>query len=179
MANSFELPALKSSPKGLSLPLAALRRRLRTIQWLAPVGMALVVILYELGPASWIQRIFGSQHHFLAEILFFGSVGPVLVFLLMDLLGRWLEEREINDVQAQVLAQALEHARISHEVTDDALQAIFAASVILSSLENRLPDLPAEVSTQLRETNQALDPILKQLYAHQAKRPASDRQKLQ
>lgn len=162
-----------SSESGISVPLGALRHKLRLIQWLAPVGMALLVILYEIGPANTIHKLLGSQPHFLAEILFYGTLGPALVFLAFELLGRWLEERETRELQAVALAQAWEHARVSHEVTDDALQALFAASVILSSLETRVPDLPPDVITQLRETNRALTPIMQQLYAHQAKHPRS------
>ena len=176
-----KFPALfspfSSSENGSSLLLGTLRHKLRLIQWLAPFGMALLVIFYEIGPAKMIQRLLGSQPHFLAEILFYGTIGPALVFLAFELLGRWLEERETRELQAIALAQARENARISHEVTDDALQALFAASVILSSLETRAPDLPPDVIAQLQETNRALTPIMQQLYAHQAKRPNSGTQR--
>jgi hypothetical protein len=84
-----------------------------------------------------------------------------------------LEERETRSLQARALEQVREHVRLSHEVTDDAMQALFAASITLSSLESLAPDLPLEVIAQLHETNQALSPIMQQLYAHQAKRPPS------
>ena len=160
-----------STERGPSFTLGALRHKLRLIQWLAPLGMALLVVFYEIGPANTIRKMLGFQPHFLAEILFYGTLGPALVFLAFDLLGRWLEERETSELQAIALDQARELARISHEVTDDALQALFAASVILSSLESQVPDLPPEVVDRLRETNRALNPIMQQLYAHQAKKP--------
>jgi signal transduction histidine kinase len=158
-----------SPVRGKQLPIAGLRRRLHWLQWAAPAVMAMAVVFYVVGPGELIYRTQGYQRHQIAEILFFGTIGPVLIFFLFNLLGRWLEERETSELQALVLAQAREHARISREVTDDALQAIFAASVMLNSLESRVPDLPPEVIDQLRQANRAMDPILQQLYAHQAK----------
>jgi signal transduction histidine kinase len=161
--------AHKSPAREKQLPIAGLRRRLHWLQWVAPAVMALAVVFYVVGPGDWIYGTMGYQRHQLAEILFFGTIGPVLIFILFNLLGRWLEEKETSELQALVLAQAREHARISHEVTDDALQAIFAASVMLNSLESSVPNLPPEVIAQLRQTNRAMDPIMQQLYAHQAK----------
>jgi signal transduction histidine kinase len=164
---------LRPSPQEVTLlpdALVPLHRLLRWIQWLAPLGMALLVLVYELGPASWIHDRFSNQHHLLAEIIFYGTIGPVLTFFLIDLLGRWLEERETSELQARALAQAHEFARVGHEVTDDALQALFAASVTLSSLESRYPDLPTEIIAQVHETNRALSPIMQKLYAYQARR---------
>jgi signal transduction histidine kinase len=162
-------PAHTTPAQGKQLPIAGLRRRLHWLQWAAPAAMALAVVFYVVGPGDTIYKTLGYSRHQLAEILFFGTIGPILIFILFTLLRRWLEEKETSELQALVLAQAREHARISREVTDDALQAIFAASVTLNSLESRVPDLPPEVIEQLRQTNRAMDPILQQLYAHQAK----------
>jgi signal transduction histidine kinase len=168
--SSVDTPKV-SITKGIPISLDTIKHRLHVIQWLAPIGMALLVILYEVGPARWIDIRFGFQYHFLAEILLYGTLGPLLVFALMVLLRRWLEERETSDLQAQVLEQVKEHARISHEVTDDALQAIFASSVFLSTLEAKIPDLPPDIAEQAKNTKRALEPVMRQLYEHQAKRP--------
>lgn len=177
VSSSQNYPALSRPLAALSaeekLPNSALRRRLRWIQWFAPVAMVLVVIVFEFGPAQWVHRQFSSRYSDLAEVLFYGISGPALTFLLFELLGRWLDARATSELQARALERAYEHARLSHEVTDDALQALFAASVTLSSLENRVPDLPNEVVDQLRQTNRALHPIMQQLYAHQARQPLS------
>lgn len=153
------------------MSLDTIKHRLHLIQWLAPLGMALLVVLYEVGPARWVDIHVGIRYRFLAEILFYGTLGPLLVFALMVLMRRWIEERETSDLQAQVLEQVKEHARISHEVTDDALQAIFASSVFLSTLEAKIPDLPPDIAAQARDTKRALEPVMRQLYEHQAKRP--------
>jgi signal transduction histidine kinase len=162
----FLNPAPDTVSKRMKLSFFILRRRLILLKWLVPVGLALAVILYELGPARWIHTTLGDTYHFVAEILVYGTVGPVMAFLLLDILGRWLEERETSELQTLILAQAREHARIDRELNDSVLQSLFAASVLLDSINASLPELPAEVAAHLQETNRALDETIQQLRAH-------------
>jgi hypothetical protein len=143
-------PAAKRSPKNL-------HRWLGTFQWLAPLLMVLLVTGYELGPSRWLQTHMGSDIHFLAEILIYGTLGPALVFVLLHFLRRWLEERETSELQAQILEQTNALAKEHQAATDDALQALFAASLILESLQARQLDLNSEEARSLRETRRALD----------------------
>lgn len=163
-AVSHQVPVLASEPSVLSL--AALRRRLSLLQKLVPIGLLLLVIVYEIGPARWIHDRLGDTYHFVAEILVYGTVGPALAYMLLDFLGRWLEERETSELQAKVLAQAREHARISHQLSDEAVQALFAASMLLTSFKSSLSELPPEVAPQLREAEQGLHQAIQQLRAH-------------
>jgi len=167
-------PALHTpAPERLPL-LTALRRWLDLLQVLLPTGLVLLVIVYEIGPARWIYYEWGETYHFVAEILFYGTVGPALAFLLLNFLGRWLEERETSDLQAQVLAQARGRARLSHELNDDALQILFAASTFLASLQVALPELSPETTSTLRETQRALDRAIRQLRDHLQTQPLTD-----
>jgi len=161
---SHQAPAPTSRLSALSP--AALRRRLSLLQKLAPIGLLFLVIAYEIGPARWIHDWLGDAYHFVAEILVYGTVGPALAYLLLDFLGRWLEERETSELQAKVLAQAREHARISHQLSDEAVQALFAASMLLTSFTSSLSELPPEVASQLREAEQGLHQAIQQLRAH-------------
>ncbi len=158
----------------LSPALCVLRRRLGLFQKLIPAGMALLVIVYEIALARWIHGRLGLSYHYVAEILVYGTVGPLLVFALQHFVGRWLEERETSDLQAHVLAQASEHARRSRELADDAFQALFAASVVLGSLEADVPEPTPEATSQLRETQQVIDDAAQQLHTHLANQPLSD-----
>jgi signal transduction histidine kinase len=169
MIESPERQAMGSQPatpiqerRPLTLP--TLRRRIGLLQWLIPAGLLLLVVAFESGPSRWIHDWFGETYHFLAEIVIYGTVGPVLAFVLLDFLGRWLEERETSDLQAQVLAQAREQARLHRQVSDDTLQALFAVSLRLAMLEASLPDLPPEAAAQLRETQAAVNQAIQQLH---------------
>jgi signal transduction histidine kinase len=162
IVQSSPIPASERPP----LPLPALQRRLGLLRWLLPIGMLVLVAGYELGPARWIHSRLGDTYHFMAEIVVYGTVGPVLAVVLLHFLGRWLEERETTELQAQVLARAREDAKNHHRLSDDTLQALFAASLRLSTLEAALPDLPPEAAAQLHETQAALTQAIQQLRAH-------------
>ena len=152
-------------------PLSALRRRLGLLKWLVPAGLMLIVAIYELGPARWILNALGARYHLVAEILVYGTLGPALAFVLLDLLGRWLEERETSELQAKVLAQAREHVRVSRQLNDDALQTLFAASLLLDTIESGARDLPPGVAVQLQAAARALDRAIQQLHAELLKQP--------
>jgi signal transduction histidine kinase len=153
------------------LQLPALRHRLGLLQWLVPAGLLLLVVAYEVGPSRWIHDRMGDTYHFVAEILVYGTVGPVLAFILLDFLSRWLEERETSDLQAQVLARAREQARLHRQLSDDTLQALFAISLQLTTLESNWPDLPPEAAAQLRETQAALNEAIQRLHTRLMNEP--------
>lgn len=149
----------------LPLPLPTIRHRFGLLRWLLPLGLLLFVVAYEVGPSRWIHDNLGDAFHFAAEIVLYGTVGPILAFILLNFMDRWLEERETSELQAQVLAQAREQAKISHKLSDDTLQALFATSVLLAALESN-PELPPEAAVQLREAQRALNHAIQQLQAH-------------
>lgn len=144
----------------------AFRRRFRLLQKLIPAALVLLVVIYEIGPARWIHHVLGEDHHFVAEILVYGTVGPALAFLLLDFVGRWLDERDTSELQAQVLAQARESERIGRELSDEALQTLFAASALLASLKSTLPEVRTETAGALHETEEALDRAIQKLRDH-------------
>jgi hypothetical protein len=142
-----------------------LRRWLNWLQWIAPVGMILIVAAYELGPGRWLNDYLGETHHETAEILFYGTFGPLLVFVLLHFIRRWLDEKETSDLQAQILRKAHEKVKDTHSATDDAMQALFAASVLLNSLEAKGTELKPEELAAIRDTRQALEVSIQRLRA--------------
>ena len=136
------------------------------LQWLVPLGLVLLVVMYQLGPARWILASLGVEQHLMAEIVVFAVVGPLLAYWLLHFLNRWIEEREISELQAKLLAQTREQARISQELSDKALQTLFAASILLSTLQSSLGDLsPTEASTLL-QSQEALNAAIQQIRDH-------------
>lgn len=150
----------------LPLTLSAIRRRIRLLQKLVPIGLLLLVVVYEIGPARWLHDRLSAGSHFVAEIMVYGAVGPMLAYVFLEFLGRWLEERETNELQAQALALARERARLNRKLSDDAVQALFAASALIASLESRLPDLSPDAAAQLHQAKQSLDQAIQQLRAY-------------
>jgi signal transduction histidine kinase len=136
------------------------------LQWMVPLGLVLLVVMYQLGPARWILERFGLEQHLIGEVLVFAVVGPVLAYWLLHFLSRWIEEREISDLQAQLLAHTREQARISNELSDKALQTLFAASILLSTLQSSLGDLSPEETSTLLQTQEALNSAIQQIRDH-------------
>lgn len=136
------------------------------LQWMVPLGLVLLVVIYEIGPARWILESLGEERHLIAEIAVYAVVGPILAYWLLHFLGRWIDERETSEFQAQLLAQTREQARISQELSDKALQTLFAASVLLSTLRSSLDDLSPEETSTLQKTEEALNSAIRQIRDH-------------
>ncbi|MFN8596545.1 MAG: histidine kinase dimerization/phosphoacceptor domain-containing protein [Anaerolineae bacterium] len=149
--------------KSLTLGPSTLRRRLRRLQFVIPLGLFVLVVLYELGPAEWIHQAAGESYHMLAELLVYGTIGPALAYVLLHFVDRWLEERETTEAQSQLLAQIEARANVSSQLHDDALQTLFAASLLLASLKSKVHDLSPSARADLKATEQAIDRAIQQL----------------
>ena len=148
------------------LPYIILHKRIRFLRVALPLAVVVLVSLYVFGPARWIHSSLGLEYHLLAELTIFGSLGPLFVFLMLDLIARWMEERETSELQAQVLEKARREVHQNRILTDQALQAIFAASVQLASLRKQAPDLPSDANRALDEANRALNRAVKPLRSY-------------
>jgi signal transduction histidine kinase len=170
---------LEGKPIEIKLPvqkkysITNLRYWLRVMKWLVPLILLCLVIIYELVAARWFHDHLGEQVHYLAEIAFYGTTGPVLAFILLQFLNRWLEEKETSDLQAQLLAEAREFANESNKLNDDALQTLFAVRVLLSSIETGLKKPDPDVSTLLKSTSTSLESAIKELREHLENQPIS------
>jgi hypothetical protein len=127
--------------------------------------LILLVIFYEFGPAHWILDVYGLRAHSIAEVLFFGTVGPILAFLTLELLGRWLDERDTSDLQAQIVAKARAREAGGRRLCDDTLQVLFAAGTLIETLEAEA-DLSPERAVQTAVTRKELDKAIDRLRAH-------------
>jgi signal transduction histidine kinase len=146
--------------------LTVMRQRVHVLKRIVPLGLLALVVLYEVGLSQWIYMGLGDGYHYLAEIVVYGVFGPVLAYLLLHFLDRWLEERETSELQARLLSQAKLRHQISREISDDALQTLFAASVLLASLRDTLPEVSPETTSALIKTEQAMDRAIRQLREH-------------
>jgi hypothetical protein len=111
-----------------------------------------------------VHDTFGETMHFIAEVVVYGTVGPCLAYLLLDFVSRWAAERETNDLQAKLLAEARSRAEKRFVQNDDALQSLFAVSVILSSLHERSAELPPDLAAQVSKAKQAIEDTVRHVY---------------
>jgi hypothetical protein len=148
----FHLPSLN-----------AVRPRLRQLRWIVPFAMMLLVVFYELVPARALHGRFGYSSHILAEILLFGTLGPLLTFVMLHLLERWLEERDTSDLQAQLLQEARADVDRTRQLSDDALQVLFAAGTLIDTLKATHPDLDEATTQQIDTAEEALEDAISHL----------------
>lgn len=147
-------------------PTEQIRQHLPRLRWLIPFGLALLVAIYEIGPAFWIYQIYGIHIHIVAEIVVFGTVGPILAFFVLNFLERWLEERETTDLQAAILAKAQQDAQTSRLLSDDAIQMLFAAGTLITSLKEGHPELSGETAVQIQAIETSLNQAITQIRTH-------------
>ena len=157
---------LRMIRKHLSPLVPRLRQRVGLFKWLIPLGLMFLVALYELGPGQWIYAQGGINSRTVTDVLIFGTVGPVLAFFALSLLEQWFEERETSDLQAEIRAHARRDAERSRQLSDDAIQVLFAAAAFLGSLQYVQAKIPTEYVTELRNTEAALDAAIKKLRIH-------------
>lgn len=139
------------------------RRKLGLIKWLIPLGLVLLVIAYEVGPSRWVYDSLGFTFHLVAEIFLFGTVGPVLVFLLLEMLSRWIEEKETADFQANLLAKAKQKDREVRQFKDDTIQVLFATSLLIANIKSDGSNLPPNTIAQIEVTEKALNKSIEHL----------------
>jgi PAS domain S-box-containing protein len=85
-------------------PNTSVLQRMVILRWALPLAFFAIAALYQLIFARWVHDTFGDQLHFIVEILFFGTAGPLVAYLAMTRIIRWLEEKE----QIEKLARASE-----------------------------------------------------------------------
>ena len=157
----MQLQLNPTKPKMISL-----RRQFRILRWLIPLALMLLVVAYELGPARWIFETLGITYHLLAEILIFATVGPALVFIMLDLLVRWLDERDTADYQASLLSVAHKNVASSRQLHDDMLQTLFATSLLISELKSDKTRMSPELAKHIEANDQALAQARQRLQSH-------------
>ncbi|HSM57341.1 MAG TPA: hypothetical protein VK879_14410 [Candidatus Sulfomarinibacteraceae bacterium] len=139
---------------------------LRHLTWIAPLFLFVLVVGYQLGPARWIHTNLGYQYHLAAEIIVFGTAGPLLASGTLYLLRRWLEERDTSELQAQLLEISREQARRNRKLNDDTLQVLFAAGAMLDTLKAADPSLDPELLERVEVTEEALQEAVAELRSH-------------
>jgi signal transduction histidine kinase len=147
---------------------------LKVLRWVLPLALLLIVIAYETVVAPWFHHGFGEKYHYLSEILFYGTIGPLLAFVLLDFLDRWLEEKETNDVQSRILAEVKAYAGMSHKLNDEALQTLFAVSMLLSSLESPIQKQDPEAAALLKKTENTLEIAINEIREHLENHPLAE-----
>jgi PAS domain S-box-containing protein len=76
-----------------------LRQRVAMLRWFVPAALVIITLLYELGPALWLQH---NPHDPVdLEILLYGVLSPLIAFWVLTYIGNWLDKTERAEQQAR------------------------------------------------------------------------------
>jgi len=87
-------------------PITNLKRRIVFLRWALPLIFAISAAAYQLGPARWVHA-YNHSYHFAIEIMFYSTVGPLLAFWAITLIGRWLDQKEQAEMKVRDSQQRL------------------------------------------------------------------------
>lgn len=106
-----------------------LRQRIGQMRWVLSLGWIAGVMVYQLTFAAWVHHRYSEGSHYLVEILFYGSVGPLLAIWFLHRIDHQLAEMDRVEKKAQTMERRL--ASISH-ISADAILSLDAAGQIVS-----------------------------------------------
>jgi PAS domain S-box-containing protein len=84
-----------------------IQRRLSLFRWIIPLSFSLTAIAYQLLVANWVHDTYGENIHYVVEILFFATVGPLLAYRVLTLIDGWLKEKDLVEDQARITERRL------------------------------------------------------------------------
>ncbi len=80
------------------------RQRIVLLRWVFPLFLVLAVVVYQLIIARWVHDQYGENTHYIAEILFYATLGPLVTYWVMTYINHGLDQKE----QAERMAHASE-----------------------------------------------------------------------
>jgi len=128
-----------------------LSERLRLLQWALPVAIAGLAALYQIGPARYVHDNFGAWAHYALEVLFYGTTGPIAIWLILRVVRTWVEQKE--QAEAEVYRLNLELQQRVDERTRELREkneALATANERLQELDRLKSEFVSLVSHELR-----------------------------
>ena len=125
--------------------------RLRVMQWVVPVTIALLAAFLQIGPARYIHEQYGDFAHYGMEILLYATIGPIVMWFVLGLVRNWLELKE--QAEAEVYRLNIELQQRVEERTRELnakAEALSAANERLQELDQLKSEFVSLVSHELR-----------------------------
>lgn len=128
-----------------------LSERIRMLQWAVPISVAVLVTLFQLTFVRWIADTYGHPVHFLFEVLFYSSTGPLVAWYGLGKIHGWLLEKEEAEDEVYRLNKDLQ-ARVEERTRElsEKNAALAAANAELQQLDRMKSEFVSLVSHELR-----------------------------
>ncbi len=108
---------------------APVDQRVRWLRWLLPVAIAAMVLVYQLGFATYVHDNMGHTAHTMVEIAFYSVAGPAVTWVTLGFIGKWLREKESIERKARAQEQ---HLASIIAASADAILSVDQDNVILT-----------------------------------------------
>ncbi|HEY4687884.1 MAG TPA: HAMP domain-containing sensor histidine kinase [Anaerolineae bacterium] len=130
---------------------AKLSDRLHRLQWSLPAAITALAALYQLGPARYVHDNFGDWSHYALEVLFYGTTGPIVVWITLRVVRQWVEQKEQAEAEVYRLNAELQQ-RVDERTRElrEKNEALAAANTQLQELDRLKSEFVSLVSHELR-----------------------------
>ena len=125
--------------------------RLHLLQRVLPVTVMAVAAFYQLGPARFIHDSYGDWAHYGLEVLFYGSAGPLFLWLTLRMVRVWVEQKEKAEAEVYRLNSELQQ-RVEERTRElrQKADALEAANLQLQRLDQVKSEFVSLVSHEFR-----------------------------
>ena len=125
--------------------------RLQLLQRLLPIAVMAVAASYQLGPARLIHDRFGDWAHYGLEVLFYGTAGPVFLWVTLRVVRVWIEQKEQAESEVYRLNSELQQ-RVEERTQElkQKADALEIANLQLQKLDQIKSEFVSLVSHEFR-----------------------------
>ncbi len=130
---------------------AKLSDRLRLLQWVLPAAIIILAAFYQLGPARYVHDNYGAWAHYALEVLFYGTTGPIVMWIILRIVRTWVEQKEQAEAEVYRLNTELQQ-RVDERTRElrEKNEALAAANEQLQGLDRLKSEFVSLVSHELR-----------------------------
>jgi signal transduction histidine kinase len=128
-----------------------LSERLHVLQRLLPIAVMVIAALYQFGPARFIHDRYGDWAHYGLEVLFYGTVGPIFLWVTFRVVRVWVEQKEQAEAEVYRLNSELQQ-RVEERTSElkQKADALEAANLQLQKLDQIKSEFVSLVSHEFR-----------------------------
>ena len=125
--------------------------RLQLMHWTLPAAIGLLAVVYQVGAARYVHATYGDWPHYGMEVFLYGTMAPVALWFVLDIVRTWVEEKEQAEAEVYRLNIELQQ-RVEERTRElrEKAEALTAANERLQELDQLKSEFVSLVSHELR-----------------------------